>query len=78
MANYVEHLFMHLFATHILFFEMSLNRHLEQLLPFKKLGSLTVMTLVLYIVWIQVSCQVCDLQIFSPTLWLIFHSLMTF
>ena len=26
----------------------------------------------------QVSCQVCDLQIFSPTLWLVFHSLMAF
>ena len=36
MANDVEHLFVHLFATHtnILFFEMSLKRLFGQLLPF--------------------------------------------
>ena len=34
-----------------------------------------IMQNVLYIFWIQVLDQICGLQVFSPTLWLVFYSL---
>lgn len=72
MTNCLEHIFITYFPF-VYFFDECLFRYFHCFLI--EIFKLYSSKCYFYVFWTQVLCQICDLQVLSPSLWLVFDSL---